>query len=62
MELISLESGRLYTKFTDTLKLIKDIEYVVEQEDFETVNLIIRRLVFAGIVVKINMSISIEVE
>lgn len=62
MELISLESGRLYTKFTDTLKLIKDIEYIVEQEDFETVNLIIRRLVFAGIVVKIHMSISIEVE
>ena len=62
MELISLESGRLYTKFTDTLKLIKDIEYTVEQEDFETVNLIIRRLVFAGIVVKIHMSISIEVE
>lgn len=62
MDLIKLECGRLYTKFTDTLGLIKDIKYSVEKEDAETVNVIISELVFAGIVTKINVFISIEVQ
>lgn len=62
MELINLMCGSLHTKFTDTLSLIKDIEYVVEKEDANTVNVIIKRLVFAGIVTQINVYITIEVE
>ena len=62
MELIQTECGRLYTKFTNTLSLIKDIKYSVEKEDSETVNVIISELTFAGIVTKINVSINIKVD
>lgn len=62
MELIKMECGRLYNKFIDTLGLIKDIVYTVEKEDAETVNVLISELIFAGIVTKINVYITIGVE
>lgn len=62
MELITMECGKLYNTFTETLKLVKDIGYTVEKEDAKTVNVILDELVFAGIVTQINVFISIKVE
>lgn len=62
MDLIELELGRLYNKFISQLGIVEDIVYTVEKEDSETVNVIISELVFAGVVTKINVYITIEVE
>lgn len=61
-ELINLECGRLYNKFVNTFKLVKDIIYTVENFDSETVNVNLQELVFAGVVTKINLNITIKVE
>lgn len=62
MSLIELELGALYKKFIKDLGLVIDIEYTIEKEDAETVNVIISRVVFAGVVITINVFITIEVE
>ena len=61
-ELITLECGRLYHKFVNTFKLVKDIIYTIEKVDSETINVNLQDLVFAGVVTHINLNITIRVE
>lgn len=56
------ELDRVEYKCVNTMDLLNDIEYYVEKIDANTVDVNITRLLFDGIITKINVYYSIEVE
>lgn len=60
LELIKSECNRIYTKFKD-LDLIEGMNFAVEKEDADTVNVVINSIQFAGVITEIDVYITIEV-